>query len=97
MRLATACSLLAIAASAFASFAADAPKPPGNHNPAMREACAADMKSLCPDAQPGQGMMQCMMKQQGKSSDGCKKAMAAMRQGAAGAGAMPGGMAPKPQ
>jgi len=84
-------ALIAAMAFAGACSVALAADPPANHNPAMREACAADMKSLCPDAAPGQGMMQCMMKNQGKASAGCKTAMANMRQGAMSGGAMQGG------
>lgn len=59
-----------------------AQQPP--HNPAMREACANDIKTLCGDAKPGQPTMACMMKNRDKTSDGCKAAMGAMRGGGMG-------------
>lgn len=68
-------------------FAAPAGAQPANHNASgMREACAADQQTLCADVKPGMPMMQCMQRNAGKVSDGCKAAMAAMRgQGMAGA------------
>jgi hypothetical protein len=42
---------------------------------AMRQACAADQKSLCADKQ-GREMMQCMRANTDKLSPGCKDAMA---------------------
>jgi hypothetical protein len=57
------------------------------HNPAMGEACAADMKTLCADVKPGMPTMQCMMKNRDKTSDGCK---AAMRGNGAGGMSGPG-------
>jgi hypothetical protein len=82
------------AMSAMPVFAAD---PPPNHNAGgMREACAADFTTLCPDTQ-GQARMMCMQKNRDKASAGCKEAMAAMGQrpaGAMGAGGMGGGMPP---
>lgn len=59
-----------------------AQQPP--HNPAMREACANDIKTLCGDAKPGQPTMACMMKNRDKTSEGCKAAMSAMRGGGMG-------------
>ena len=56
----------------------------------MREACAADQKTLCSDAQPGMQTMQCMQRNANKVSDGCKKAMAAMRGQGQGGGQMSG-------
>ena len=91
-------TLLALTASLALATAAQAqPKPPP-HNPAMREACDADIKAVCPDAKPGQPTMQCVMKNRDKMSDGCKKAMAAMGQGQGmGGGMSGGGMPAKPQ
>lgn len=80
--------LCVLGAFAVAATPALAQNPP--HNPAMRDACANDIKTLCSDAKPGQPTMQCMMKNRDKTSDGCKAAMSAMRGN--GAGAM-GGMA----
>lgn len=70
------------------ALAADAPP---NHNMSgMREACAADMASLCGDVQ-GQQRMMCIQKNREKVSPGCKQAMAAM---ARPSGTMPPGMPP---
>lgn len=80
--------LMVFGALAITAAPAQAQNPP--HNPAMRDACANDIKTLCGDAKPGQPTMACMMKNRDKTSDGCKAAMAAMRGG--GAGGM-GGMA----
>ena len=57
--------------------AAQAQQPP--HNPAVRDACAADIKTHCADAKPGMPTMQCVMQNRDKMSDGCKQAMAASR------------------
>ncbi|MGC1303093.1 MAG: hypothetical protein WA840_12020 [Caulobacteraceae bacterium] len=47
---------------------------------AMREACAADMKSFCGDAGQDRGARrQCMMDHQAQFSPSCKDAMAKMR------------------
>lgn len=73
---------------AFAFFlAAPVSAQPANHNASgMREACAADQKQYCGDAQPGMQTMQCMQRNAAKMSDGCKAAMTAMRgQGMGGA------------
>ncbi len=61
---------------------------PKNHNSSgMREACASDIATHCAGVEQGQATMQCVMKNRDKMSDGCKSAMAAMRQG----GGMSGG------
>jgi hypothetical protein len=71
-------------------------QPQGPHNPAMRDACAADIKTHCADAKPGQPTMQCVMKNRDKMSDGCKQAMSAMRgQGMGMSGGNAGGAKPK--
>ncbi|MSO97452.1 MAG: hypothetical protein EXR11_04415 [Rhodospirillaceae bacterium] len=64
---------------------------PAPHNPAMGDACAADIKTHCADAKPGQPTMQCVMKNRDKMSDGCKQAMAAMRGQGQGMGQGMGG------
>jgi len=54
----------------------------GQGNPAMaavRQACAADVQKLCPD-KTGPDRRQCMMDHSADLSDGCKSAMAAMRE-----------------
>jgi len=54
----------------------------GQGNPAMaavRQACAADMQKLCPD-KTGPDRRQCMMDHSADLSDGCKSAMATMRE-----------------
>jgi hypothetical protein len=58
----------------------------------VRQACAADIQKLCPDAKPGPGggMRECIMSHQSELSDGCKTALAQMRAArmqAAGGGA----------
>lgn len=67
----------------------------GPHNPAMRDACAADIKTHCADAKPGQPTMQCVMKNRDKMSDGCKQAMASMRGQGQGMGMGGGNAGPK--
>jgi hypothetical protein len=55
---------------------------PGQGNPAraaVRQACAADVQKLCPD-KTGPDRRQCMMDHAADLSDGCKSAMAAMRE-----------------
>ena len=52
--------------------------PPGAGK--MREACAADVKKLCPDTPMGGGkIMQCLKEHSDSVSDGCKQAMAAAK------------------
>jgi hypothetical protein len=54
----------------------------------MRQACAADMKSLCDGKEGREGMM-CLRENAAKASDGCKDAMMklrAARQGGGGGG-----------
>ena len=75
----------ALAFSAWLATPVLAADPPANHNAGgMREACATDFTSLCPDTQ-GQARMMCMQKNRDKASAGCKEAMAAMGQRPAGA------------
>jgi hypothetical protein len=82
------------AAATVLSFSAQAQQQP--HNPAVRDACAADIKAHCADAKPGMPTMQCVMQNRDKMSDGCKQAMAANRgqgmgQGMGGGNAAMGG------
>jgi hypothetical protein len=54
----------------------------------MRQACAADVKTLC-DGKEGREAMMCLRENAAKASDGCKDAMMklrAARQGGAGGG-----------
>ena len=83
-------------AAAVAMIAATAQaQQPAPHNPAMRDACDADIKTHCADAKPGQPTMQCVMKNRDKMSDGCKQAMAAMRGQGQGMGMGGGNAGPK--
>ena len=77
-RSSLAAAFMVLAGAAF-SVSALAQAPP--HNPAMRDACAEDIKSHCADAKPGQPTMQCVMMNRDKMSEKCKGAMAAMRSG----------------
>jgi hypothetical protein len=43
---------------------------------AIRQACAADIARVCPDAQPGPGRRQCVMAHRDQLSDACKAAIA---------------------
>lgn len=77
-------ALLALAAAAIAAPAYAQDAPPAQ-SPAMqearakvRDACMADMQTLCASATDMRGRMQCMMQNQDKVSDGCKSAMAAL-------------------
>jgi len=71
--------LIALSLTAAAALAGAAHAQQGPHNPAVREACAADIKTHCADAKPGQPTMQCVMQNRDKMSEGCKQAMANMR------------------
>lgn len=59
----------------------------------VRQACAADIQKLCPDAKPGPGgaLRECIVSHQDQLSEGCKSALAQMRaarmQGGGGGGA----------
>jgi hypothetical protein len=71
---------LAAAGSAFAQpEGAPAPSPEMQAaRAAMRQACAADVKTLC-DGKQGREAMMCLRDNADKMSDGCKDAMAKMR------------------
>jgi hypothetical protein len=57
------------------AFAADTPRG------AVREACKADVASLCSGLQPGGGRIrECLKANREKLSDGCRAAIAAARQ-----------------
>ncbi|MBS0360112.1 MAG: hypothetical protein JSR98_01925 [Proteobacteria bacterium] len=77
----------AVAALAFAGAAYAQPPGGGGGGPSpemqaamqnMRQACAADAKTLCADKQ-GREMMMCLRENAEKTSDGCKDAMMKMR------------------
>jgi len=62
-----------------AVFAADAPAAAAAAGPVV-EACKADVQTLCPGVQPGDGRIkQCMTKNRSKLSDGCKAALKEQR------------------
>ena len=71
---------LAVAGSAFAQPPAGGPTPEMMAaRQAMRQACAADMKTLC-DGKEGREMMQCLRGSTDKLSAPCKDAMSKMPQ-----------------
>ncbi len=98
LQIATTLAALALAGAAFAQ----QPPPGGGGGPgggspemqaarqAMREACAADMKTLC-DGKQGREAFMCLRENADKTSQGCKDAQAKMRammqQGGGGGGA----------
>jgi hypothetical protein len=71
--------ILAIAAIlALSSSCALAADPAAGPRP--REACRADVATLCPGIQPGEGrVVACMKEHAAQLSDGCKAAMAQAR------------------
>jgi hypothetical protein len=69
---------LAVAGSALAQPPAATPEMQAARA-AMRQACAADMKTLC-DGKEGREMMQCMRASADKVSAPCKDAMSKMPQ-----------------
>jgi hypothetical protein len=76
MRLIT--SVLALSLFALPALAADNPPPGGG---AVREACKADIATLCAGLEPGGGRIrECLRANKDKLSDGCKAAIAAARQ-----------------
>ena len=59
-----------------AARAADTPKAEG----AVAEACAADVKKLCPDIKPGEGRIAaCLRDKRKQVSEGCRDAIKAQR------------------
>jgi len=65
-------ALTMIAAGAVCAQAAPSDPPPSK---AMRQACAADVKTFCGDVTPGQGrLMACMKAHADKLSAGCQAA-----------------------
>jgi hypothetical protein len=86
LQIATTVAALALAGAAFAQ--QPAPGPGGGAPPspemqaaraAMRDACAADMKTLC-DGKEGREAMICIARDNAdKASQGCKDAIAKMR------------------
>ena len=68
-------SILVMSVWAAAAMAAESQAPMG----ALREACKADVASLCPGIQPGGGRIkECLKANKDKVSEGCKAAIAAM-------------------
>ena len=87
LQIATTLGALALAGAAFAQ--QPPPAGPGGGGPpspemqaarqAMREACAADMKTLC-DGKEGREALMCVARDNAdKASQGCKDAIAKMR------------------
>jgi hypothetical protein len=73
-------AVLAAALGGGAGWAQPADSPPPAAGPSPREACAADVKRLCADTQPGGGqVMQCMRQHRDELSDSCKSALMAAR------------------
>jgi Cysteine rich repeat len=72
-----ACVAAFLAQSVFAQTPPAGPPPGGGK---VREACAADVKKLCPDVPMGGGKIkQCLMDHADSVSAGCKQAMAAAK------------------
>ena len=81
LRITLTLAAMAVAGAAFAQPPAGggAPSPEMQAaRAAMRQACAADMKTLC-DGKEGREMMQCMRASADKVSAPCKDAMSKMR------------------
>jgi len=76
-KIALTLAAFAVAGSALAQPPAPTPEMQAARQ-AMRQACAADMKTLC-DGKEGREMMQCMRQSQDKLSAPCKDAMSKMR------------------
>ena len=80
LQIAATLAALAMAGSAFAQPPEGRPAPSPEMQAArhaMREACAADMKTLC-DGKMGREAMMCMRDNAEKTSQPCKDAMAKM-------------------
>jgi hypothetical protein len=70
---------LAAISAALVLIAAQAIAQPARTGEAAK-ACESDVKTLCPDVQPGQGRIaQCLRKHRDKVSEGCKAQMKEMR------------------
>jgi hypothetical protein len=68
--------LTCLSLTSFAAFAQDASPPGGGPGAEVREACKADVESLCKDVQPGGGrLMKCLHEHKDAVSAGCKDAM----------------------
>jgi hypothetical protein len=78
LRITLTLATLAVAGSALAQPPAATPEMQAARA-AMRQACAADMKTLC-DGKEGREMMQCMRASADKVSAPCKDAMSKMPQ-----------------
>ena len=78
LRITLSLAALAVAGSALAQPPAATPEMQAARA-AMRQACAADMKTLC-DGKEGREMMQCMRASADKVSAPCKDAMSKMPQ-----------------
>ena len=76
LRITLTLAALAVAGSALAQPPAPSPEMQAARQ-AMRQACAADMKTLC-DGKEGREMMMCMRDAGDKVSAPCKDAMAKM-------------------
>jgi len=73
---------LCLAAAAAAAIAVEAPTAPGpKPENEVRAACEADIQKLCAGVQPGGGRIRaCMRQHKDELSDGCKQAIAKLRQ-----------------
>jgi hypothetical protein len=82
LKIAIAVAALAMAGSAFAQPPAGGGGPPSPEmqaaRQAMRQACAADMKTLCVGKAEGRETMMCMRDNADKASAPCKDAMMKM-------------------
>jgi hypothetical protein len=84
---------LASVGAAFAQAPAPQPQMQGEPSAAVRHACAADVKTLCPTARPGGGEIKaCLRQNAAKLSAPCKQALlAAHAERKSGAGGAPMG------
>lgn len=72
-------TLLIVSAFAFPALAADGAAPSGR-GAAVREACKADIETLCKGVEMGGGKVrECLRNNKDKLSEGCKSAIAAAR------------------
>jgi len=80
-----------LASASGASLAQNAPVPPqppasGAGASKVRDACLADVMTICPDVRDRDGFRQCLRSHYADMSDGCKSAIAAMRSQAQSSG-----------
>ncbi len=77
--LAVAALFASVSGAGLAQNAPGSPPTPPAGASKVRDACLADVMTICPDVRDRDGFRQCLRSHYADMSDGCKSAIAAMR------------------